>query len=252
MTNEKIIEKLYLAGKQIKDFDIAMSIIRKNDGIPKISGVFSEPDVVIAELIYRLEKENKEKIMKKAGKTDVLNVAKSILKDSKRIHEHKPQIHTAFMCDEKQCFTDGFRALMLSGEKILDVQTNPEKVFSIDVACKVQKDNNAVLPDLAEFKTVLARFKNLYVKEKGICRFYDKDNNIIIGFNPDFLLDAIKATAANKFYYSKGNKPALFETDNIKMVVMPVYVKEPTTKGEHHYIDVFADGSMDISTVTVE
>lgn len=251
MTNDKILERLYKAGKQIKDFDIAMSIIRKNDGIPKGLGDFSEPDFVIAELIYKLEKETKEKTMKKAGKTDVLNVAKSVLKNAKRCCEHKPQLHTAFMWDEKQCFVDGFRALILSGDKKLDVQTNPEKVFSIDTACNVQKEKYAVLPDLAEFKTVLARYKNLYEKEKGICRFYDTENNFVIAFNPDFLLDALKATTADKVYYTKFNKIALFESKDVKMYVCPVYTKEPT-KGVHHYIDVSADGSININTLTVD
>lgn len=252
MTNEKLIEKLYTAGRQIKDFDVSMSIVRREKGIPKILSN-PEPDTIIAGLIYDLENEIREKGIKKAGKSDLLQAAKNILKSAKKC-SYKPDLHTAFMCNENQVFCDGFQALILSGEKILDIETNPRTVFNVINSIPKTTEKTLVLPSIADLNIVLNEYKSLHTKQNPILRFYDEDKNLLIGFNPEFIINAIKATGSNTLHFNRHNTAALVKSENVDFLIMPVNVKSPETKGPgtYYYIDVDFTGVPALKWETVK
>ena len=161
MTNEKILKALYAAGKQIKDFDVCMSIVNRENGIPKLR-YEPEFEFIIAGLIYDLEKETREKGIKAAGKSDLLTAAKNILKSAKSDLSHKPDFQKPFTSGKYQCFCDGFRLLALSGNKKLDIETNDRELINAENIIPKENFNCAVLPKLVNLKLEIARFKSEY------------------------------------------------------------------------------------------
>lgn len=75
MTNEKILSMLYAAVTQFHELEEKttpadlMGLVRRCNG--DLSS-FSGPCFRIAELIYKLEEEEKSKVIKKAGKSELL------------------------------------------------------------------------------------------------------------------------------------------------------------------------------------
>ena len=101
MTNEKILEMLYAALKAYPKNELTpddcLNAVKMYGGNPDksgVSGIFSAGNIKIAELIYMLETENRKKATKKAGKTDILAVAKKIMKTT-----YKEELKTAFTND---------------------------------------------------------------------------------------------------------------------------------------------------------
>ena len=251
MTNEKIIAALYVALDQVdkeKSVDNIMNLCNYQNGdLSTVYGI----DYRIAELIYKLETEEKAKTAKAAGKAELLQVAKSILKDAKKNLEYKPQFHNAFTCNNKQVFCDGFRALIISDSKKLDLFTNEKQVMDIDAITPTIFEKSAILPALQDLKTEFKRFKNMYNGEKIVVRFFDENNNVLIGFNGSFLIDAIKATGAEKVLLNAPNKTAILENKDVKALLMPIQLKHTKKEGIYHYIDVDATGIICITTETI-
>lgn len=254
MTNEKILSELFKAGKTIKDFSVSLDIIRKNKGIPKAFGENPDFDVILANLIYTLETEEKEKGMKKAGKSDLLQAAKSVLKNAKKVCEHKPALQQAFMCGNNQVFCDGFQALILSNEKILDIETSEKEVFNVLNSIPETTEKTAILPTKTDLKLVLTEFKNLHSKQKPILRFYNEYNQLVIALNPDFVLNAINATGSNTLHFNYSKGISIVKAENVDFLLMPVRVKpiEERAPGTYYYIDVDFNGIPCITTETVK
>ena len=257
MTNEKILEMLYNALKVYPENELTtegcLNVVRMYDGKPEKSGTFNTCNVKIATLIYALENENKAKTAKKAGKSDLLQAAKNILKNAKKKLEYKTDFHTAFISDGKQVFCDGYRALILSGTKTLDLETNNKEVMNIKAMTPDTFKYAIKLPKYIDFKTELTRFKNLYKKTDIIVRFLDVDNNPLIAFNADYLLDGLKINPDyNVLRYNAHNKTAGLTADNVTMLICPVTLNSryKTTSGERHYIDIDLNGDICITTET--
>ena len=254
MTNEKILKALYAAGKQIKDFDVCMSIVNRENGIPKLPGE-PEYDLIIAGLIYELEKETREKGIKSAGKSDLLTAAKNILKTAKRDLPHKPDLQKPYTSGKYQCFCDGFRLLALSGNKKLDIETNDRELLKADNILPDEKINSAVLPELVNLKLEIARFKSEYMTKHDkriMIRFKDDKDNIVFCVNAEYLYDAIKATGAKSIFYKNEKSTLLVESENVKCAIMPIgYKKQHETIGTFHYIDVSPSGEICIVTEIV-
>lgn len=251
MTNEKILESLYAAAKQFKDFDVVMSILRKEGGKAPTCCKYLEPDFIICELILKLENETKEKAMKKAGKSDLLGAAKNILKYAQKHMPYKPLLHKAYMCNGYQVVCDSFRALIIDESKKLDIDTNTEKQMDV---IKTIPDNPArcsKVPDIAILKAEIERFKNLYGKKiMPVLRFLDENGQLATAFNPDFFMDIIKGTGAKEFYYNTATSLSLFKGDGVKGLLCPI---NTLTNQKHdnkkYYIDVDFSGAI---CITVE
>ena len=254
MTNEKILKALYAAGKQIKDFDICMSIVNRENGIPKLP-CEPEYDLIIAGLIYDLEKETREKGIKAAGKSDLLTAAKNVLKTAKSDLIHKPDFQKPFTSGKYQCFCDGFRLLALSGNKKLDIETNDRELINAENIIPKENFNCAVLPELVNLKLEIARFKSEYTTKHNkriMVRFKDDKNNIVFCVNAEYLFDAIKATGSKNIYYKSEKSTLLVESENVKCAIMPInYKSKHETIGTFHYIDVSPAGDTCIVTEIV-
>lgn len=254
MTNEKILKALYAAGKQIKDFDVCMSIVNRENGIPKLR-YEPEFDLIIAGLIYDLEKETREKGIKAAGKSDLLTAAKNVLKTAKRDLSHKPDFQKPFTSGKYQCFCDGFRLLALSGDKKLDMETNDRELINAENIILKEHCNSAILPELVNLKLEIERFKSEYTTKHNkriMVRFRDVKDNIVFCVNAEYLFDAIKATDAKNIYYKNAKTTLLVESENVKCAIMPIgYKSKHETIGTFHYIDVSPAGDTCIVTEIV-
>ena len=255
MTNEKILNTLYAAGKKMKDFDVCMSIVNRENGMPKLPGG-PEYDLIIAGLIYELEKEMCEKGIKSAGKANLLATAKNILKTAKRDLPHKPDLQKPYTSGKYQCFCDGFRLLALSGNKKLEIDTTDRELINAENIIPKDYNNFVVLPELVNLKLEIARFKSEYTtkhnKNRIMARFKDDKNNIIFCVNAEYLFDAIKATGAKNIYYKSAKSTLLVESENVKCAIMPIgYKKQHETIGTFHYIDVSPSGEICIVTEIV-
>lgn len=254
MTNEKILKALYAAGKQIKDFDVCISIVNRENGIPKLR-YEPEFDLIIAGLIYDLEKETREKGIKAAGKSDLLTAAKNVLKTAKSFLSHKPDFQKPYTSGKYQCFCDGFRLLALSGNKKLDIETNERELVNAENIIPKEACNSAVLPELVNLKLEIARFKSEYTTKNNrgiIARFKDENDNIIFGINAEYLFDAIKATGAKNIFYKNSKSTLLVEAENVKFAIMPVNCKkEHDCIGTFHYMDISPAGEICIVTEIV-
>lgn len=229
MTNEKILEMLYAALKAYPanelTADDCLNAVRMYNGKPDksgVSGIFSAGNIKIAELIYMLEAENRKKATKKAGKADLLAVAKKIMKNT-----YKEELKTAFTNDEYQVITDGYRALLLTGEKKLDIETKEKQVCNIKKCIPVETSYTATLPAAADLKVEITKLKAMYGKNHGLPIVLESADGKYIAFNPEFLLDMIKSVRAFCVNFEAPNRTAEFCSNDIIGLLCPIRVKDP-------------------------
>lgn len=225
MTNEKIIAALYSAlaiyPKNELTVDDCMNMCRLYNGKPETSGII-QSNLRIATLIFELENEEKKKATKKAGKADILAVAKKIMKTT-----YKDELKTAFTNDEYQVITDGYRALLLTGDKKLDIETNQNSVCNIKQCIPKETSYKATLPRATDLKVEISKMKSLYGKNEKLPIVLESCDGKYIAFNPEFLLDMIKAVNALCVNFESPNKTAEFCSNDIIGLLCPIRLKDP-------------------------
>lgn len=217
MTNEKILSMLYAAVTQFHELEEKttpadlMGLVRRCNG--DLSS-FSGPCFRIAELIYKLEEEEKSKVIKKAGKSELLKAVKTICKNA-----HKEQLQKPYMSAGFQVACDGYRFIAIPENMKLDIDTNEHEQLSIKRYLSTPKGKSALLPDLNELKTELKRIKAIYKKSHVIVCV---DN--AISFKAEYFIEMCSAINADHITFEDYKSCTYFNGDKTGAfgVLLPV------------------------------
>ena len=194
----------------------------KNDcGGMLSSGVATE----FALLKEDLEKEMRDSAAKQGGVKSVYNAANAIIKNAKKCHPGKPNIHGMYE-DENQygetvyCVCDGYVAVRFKKELPLERVPNGEgEHFSLKNIVKKPDDaHQIVLPDLADVK--------VFCKTCNKDELYRLDEELDVYVNPVYLANIMGCLPNATVCARDGVSAIYFEAENGDGVLMPVRPKK--------------------------
>ena len=217
MTTERILNALYATMNEFKEEATPADLIgiaRKCNGdLSSFHGACFR----VAELIYKLETEEKNKAIKKAGKAELLKAVKAICKSA-----YKEQLQKPYMSAGYQIACDGFRLIAIPEQMKLDVDTCNYEQLSVKPYLSKPEGKNALLPDLNELKTEVKRIKAIY-KKSTVLVLLDSE----IAFNADYLICNCSAINTDHLTYKDFKSCAYFNdnTTGVFGILMPVNTK---------------------------
>lgn len=171
--------------------------------------------------LLSLKEEMKTNDAKKAGKSQILSGAKSIIKNAKK--NPREILHGMFPNETSDgtawCVCDAYRAVRFKDELPLEKAEDTTGAGWFDLRKLMVLPYNSKkieAPDLTELK--------LFVQmNKG--KDYQIDEDLNIWVNPNYLIDVLKCLPNAKVYVVGQFSPIYFEADNGDGILLPVIHK---------------------------
>ena len=181
------------------------------------SGVATE----FAILKEALEKEMRDAAAKQSGVKSIYNSANAIIKNAKKCHPDKPNIHGMYEDKDQYgetvyCVCDGYVAVRFKKELPLGRVPNGEgEPFHLkNIVKKPDGAQQIVLPDLADIK--------VFCKTCNKDDLYCLDEELDVYVNPAYLANIMGCLPNATVYARDGVSAIYFEAENGDGVLMPV------------------------------
>ena len=166
-----------------------------------------------------LEKEMRDAAAKQSGVKSTYNSANAIIKNAKKCHPDKPNIHGMYEDKDQYgetvyCVCDGYVAVRFKKELPLERVPNGEgEHFSLkNIVKKPDGAKQIVLPDLADVKVFCKANKD---------EMYCLDEELDVYVNPVYLAKIMGCLPNATVYARDGVSAIYFEAENGDGVLMP-------------------------------
>ena len=172
-----------------------------------------------------LEKEMRDTAAKQSGVKSVYSAANAIIKNAKKCHSYKPNIHGMYEDKDQYgetvyCVCDGYVAVRFKKELPLEHIPNDvgEPFHLKNIVKKPDGAQQIVLPDIADIK--------VFCKTHNKDELYRLDEELDVYVNPVYLANIMGCLPNATVYARDGVSAIYFEAENGDGVLMPVRPKK--------------------------